>query len=64
MSEDTTMAQAFMKHSPAENRDIGVITMEIKTLHRQAQQVDQHETEAVVQAVGEGGRERRHRCFG
>ena len=39
MSEDTTMAQAFMQHSPAENRDIGVITMEIKTLHRQAQQV-------------------------
>lgn len=36
MSENVT---AMVGAQPAENRDINVITMEIKTLHRQAQQV-------------------------
>lgn len=39
MMQETTLAGTFVQGTPAETRDIGIITMEIKTLHRQAQQV-------------------------
>lgn len=39
IENETTLVDSLMTEQPAQKRDIQVITMEIKTLHRQAQQV-------------------------